>query len=235
MVDIHIHVIPDVDDGSDNMEDSLCMVRIAANQGFTSLIATPHSSAYDFGSQKVLEKYNSLRKTLSDQKIAVQVGLGCEILCYESDMDEIIPLLENGTYPTMNGTRYVLAEFFPNASRRAIIYCLGRLQEAGYYPIMAHAERYKYLDIETAKMLHGQGVLIQMNLYSVSEEGYERIRRRVRGLLENRLIDFAGSDGHSMSHRPPSYAKGVEYLYKTYDRAYVDDILQENAVRLLGA
>lgn len=235
MVDIHIHVIPDIDDGSDNLKESLGMLRLAAAQGVTSVIATPHSSAFDFGYDKVRREYAGLLNAVSKEKIPVRIFLGAEILCYESDMDEIIHYLQMGIYPTLNNTRYVLAEFFPNASKKAIDYCLHRLMEVGYIPVLAHAERYHNFDLETAEQLHREGVLIQMNVYSVREESYDRIKKRVRKLLELQLVDFAGSDAHGMQHRPPSYTAGIEYMYRTYETAYVDRILQDNAVTLLHA
>lgn len=235
MIDIHIHVIPDIDDGSQSIEESLDMLRLAAGQGVTSVIATPHSSAFDFGSETVREQYESLLRAVSDENIPVEIFIGAEILCYESDMDEIIRYLQNGIYPTLNGTKYVLAEFFPNASKKAIFYCLHRLQEAGYIPVMAHAERYHNFDLESALTLHAEGVLIQMNVYSVEEESYDRIKNRVRRLLDHKLVDFAGSDAHGMHHRPPAYTAGVNYLYRQYDREYVDKILQYNAAELLHA
>ena len=216
MVDIHIHVIPGIDDGSGSLEESLSMLRIAAAQGVTSVIATPHSSAFDFGYDQVFREHAALLSAVSEQKIPVRIFLGAEILCYESDMDEIIHYLQNGIYPTLNRTRYVLAEFFPNAAKKAIYYCLRRLQEAGFIPVLAHAERYH-------------------KVYSVKQENYDRIKKRARKYLEHRLVDFVGSDAHGMMHRPPSYTPGIEYLYSNYERAYVDMILQDNAATLLKA
>ena len=229
MIDIHIHVIPEVDDGADHIEEAMEMIDIAARQGVNAFIATPHSSAFDFEPNNVRRQYNLLRGSAARRKKPVQICMGAEILCFESDMDEILHLLRNGAYPTMNGTRYVLAEFFSNASRNAIIYCLHRFLEAGYCPIMAHAERYRNLDLQTACALHEEGVLIQMNVYSVEEEAYTLIKNRVRSFLDNRLIDFAGSDAHGVGHRPPSYLPGIEYMYSHYDHAYVDAILEELA------
>ena len=235
MVDIHIHVIPGIDDGSGSLEESLSMLRIAAAQGVTSVIATPHSSAFDFGYDQVFREHAALQSAVSEQKIPVRIFLGTEILCYESDMDEIIHYLQNGIYPTLNRTRYVLAEFFPNAAKKAIYYCLRRLQEAGFIPVLAHAERYHNLDLKSAIELHSEGVLIQINVYSVKQEDYDRIKKRARKYLEHRLVDFVGSDAHGMMHRPPSYTPGIEYLYSNYERAYVDMILQDNAATLLKA
>ena len=235
MIDIHIHVIPEVDDGADHIEEAMEMIDIAVRQGVNAFIATPHSSAFDFEPNNVRRQYNMLRQCAARRKKPVQICMGAEILCFESDMDEILHLLRNGAYPTMNGTRYVLAEFFSNASRNAIIYCLHRFLEAGYCPIMAHAERYRNLDLQTACALHDEGVLIQMNVYSVEEEAYTLIKNRVRSFLDNRLIDFAGSDAHGVGHRPPSYLPGIEYMYSHYDHAYVDAILEENPRSLLMA
>ena len=150
-------------------------------------------------------------------------------------MDEVIHYLQMGIYPTLNRTRYVLAEFFPNASNKAIYYCLRRLQQAGFIPVLAHAERYHNFDLESACELHAEGILIQINVYSVKQENYDRIKKRVRSLLEHHLVDFVGSDAHGMQHRPPSYTPGAEYMYENYDRLYVDRILQDNAVKLLQA
>lgn len=233
MIDIHIHVIPDLDDGADTIEESLAMLRLAVRQGVTAVCATPHSSAFDFGYDKAVREFADLQRAVLAQKIPVRILPGCEILCYESDMDEIIRYLQLGIYPTLNNTRYVLAEFFPNASKKAICYCARRLQEAGYIPVIAHAERYHYFDLESACELHREGTLLQMNVYSVKEESYDRIRKRVHRLLEKRLIDFAGSDAHGMRHRPPSYLQGIDYLYNHYDPSYVDSILQDNPASLL--
>lgn len=233
MIDIHIHVIPEVDDGADHIEEAMEMIDIAARQGVDAFIATPHSSAFDFEPNNVRRQYNLLRGSAARRKKPVQICMGAEILCFESDMDEILHLLRNGAYPTMNGTRYVLAEFFPNVARKAVIYCLHRLQEAGYIPIIAHAERYQNVDIETARRLHEEGIPIQVNVYSVKKESYARIRDQVRGLLANRLVDFIGSDAHGVKRRPPLYTSGVEYMYRTYDRSYIDSILQGNPQSLL--
>ena len=113
------------------------------------------------------------------------------------------------------------------------MYCLKQLQEAGYRPIVAHAERYQFVDQHIAKEMHDNGFLIQCNVYSFAEEKNARVRERANMLLQNRLVSLSGSDGHRMNHRPPLYAKGIEYLYNTYDKSYADSILEINARKML--
>lgn len=77
------------------------------------------------------------------------------------------------------------------------------------------------------------GCLIQINAYSIAEERDVDIRSRALDLLKNKLVDFIGSDTHRLDHRPPKLKKGIEYLYGYFDSEYVDDILYNNAMKLL--
>ena len=136
----------------------------------------------------------------------------------------------------MNGTRYVLAEFSTREEEEDAVYCLRRLQEAGYFPVLAHVERCSFVNECSARSLKEMNILIQINIYSVSQEPSDRIRERANMLLRNRLVDFTGSDAHRMDHRRPSVADGISYLYENYDREYVDLILSGNAAeKILNA
>lgn len=233
MIDIHMHVIPGVDDGSGSMEESLTMLRSAAAQGVTTIVATPHSFALYKNSQVVRERFEALRKAVRKECLPVQLYYGTEIDCWPDEMTKIISLLQEGILPTMNGTEYVLAEFDPNDQATDAMYCLKQLQEGGYRPIVAHAERYQFVNQYIAKEMHDNGFLIQCNVYSFAEEKNLRTRERANMLLQNRLVSLTGSDGHRMNHRPPLYAKGIKYLYNTYDKSYADSILEENARKML--
>ncbi len=233
MIDIHMHVIPGVDDGSGSMEESLTMLRSAAAQGVTAVVATPHSFALYKNSQAVREGFEALRKAVRIAGIPVQLYYGTEIDCWPGEMEKIISMLQEGILPTMNGTEYVLAEFDPYDQAADAMYCLKKLQEGGYRPIVAHAERYRFVDQHIAKEMHDNGFLIQCNVYSFAEEKNAQVRGQANMLLQNRLVSLTGSDGHRMKHRPPLYAEGIEYLYNTYEKNYADSILEENARKML--
>ena len=233
MIDIHMHVIPGVDDGSGSMEESLTMLRSAAAQGVTAVMATPHSFALYKNSRSVRERFEALCKAVRKEGLPVQLYYGTEIDCWPDEMTKIISLLQDGILPTMNGTEYVLAEFDPNDQAADAMYCLKQLQEGGYRPIVAHAERYHFVNQHIAKEMQDNGFLIQCNVYSFAKEKNTRIRERANMLLQNRLVSLAGSDGHRINHRPPLYTEGIEYLYSTYDKSYADNILERNPRKLL--
>ena len=127
----------------------------------------------------------------------------------------------------------MLLEFFPDECEEDACYCIDRILQAGYHPVLAHAERCDFVNEQSVKRLRAAGVTVQINIYSVFEEPSDTIRSRANMLLRNRLVDFTGSDAHRMDHRPPACLKGIDYLYRTCDRDYVDLILTGNAGRLL--
>ena len=234
MIDIHMHVIPGVDDGSRTMEESLDLLRCAQSQGITSVIATSHSAAFDHGrSNRVFAQLKRLQHAAEKEGIAVDLYPGAEILCFRHNVDDAIAKLQRGTYPTLNRTRYMLLEFFPDECEEDACYCIDRILQAGYHPVLAHAERCDFVNEQSVKILRAAGVTVQINVYSVFEEHSAPIRSRAHMLLRNRLVDFTGSDAHRIDHRPPSCVKGIDYLYRTCDRDYVDRILTGNAGRLL--
>ena len=237
MVDIHMHVIPAVDDGARSLKESLEMLRLAGAQGVTAVVATSHGEAFDRGySELVRSRFEELKKAAMDEIPSMQLYFGAEIYCSRYMIEKNISRLQRGVYPSMNGTRYVLAEFSTREEEEDAVYCLRKLQEAGYFPVLAHAERCGFVNECSARRLKEMNILIQINIYSVSQEPSDRIRERANMLLRNRLVDFTGSDAHRMDHRRPSVADGISYLYENYDREYVDLILSGNATeKILNA
>lgn len=233
MIDIHMHVIPGVDDGAGSIKESLTMLKSASGQGVTAVIATPHSFALYKNGKDVRKKFESLRIAVRNEGIPLQLYYGTEIDCWSDEMTQIISLLQEGSFPTMNGTEYVLAEFDPHDQASDVLYCLNKLQESGYRPIVAHAERYHFMNRDLAEKMYDNGFLIQCNVYSFAAEKNAQVRERANMLLQNRLVSFTGSDGHRMNHRPPLCSEGIEYLYNAYDKDYIDSILEVNARKML--
>jgi len=144
--------------------------------------------------------------------------------------------LADGTYPTMNGTGYILTEFPIRDSRFPFIRQMcEQLKEHGLTPILAHTERFSKVieEIDNVAVLKEMGCLIQVNAYSLSEEADIRHRNWAEQLLERRWIDFIGSDAHGTEFRPPRYTEGVDRIYEVCNREYADAVCFGNAEKLL--
>ena len=239
MVDTHMHLIPGVDDGAMTVSVSLGMISDAWNQGIRTICATPHSSAFDGSPERTRKRFYELLNVVEQVFLPREYpGLtilpGCELLCDIYAMKEILEKLRTGIYPTMNGTKYVLTEFSSWGTAEEALAGAKALAEAGYFPIIAHMERYSYLrDTDSVEVLWAMGCRIQVNAYSLCEEQDPAIRAFARQLIREKRVDFLGTDAHSTSHRPPSAASGLDWLYETCEKPYADAVACANAERLI--
>jgi len=235
MNDIHMHIIPDVDDGSWNLFMSLSMIEMAYKQGIRKIIATPHADAFQLVERKIVVEYAKLKSAIEKFYPEMRIYRGCEINCRIGEMDRILDLLDANIYLSLNNTKYVLAEFSSLVEAQETIACMERLLDKGWIPVIAHIERYKnlFLEKESYKKLKEMGCKFQINAYSICEEEDERIKQITRYLLDKKYADFLGTDAHRTTHRPPSVEMGLGYLYSHYEKEYVDAIVALNAEELL--
>lgn len=234
ITDIHMHVIPGVDDGSRNLEESITMLRMSANQGVGAVVATPHSWYIDgCGYDYMLSQYEDLEEAVIERKVCVQLHLGCEVLFTLKTVDVCIRKLDDGRYPTMAGSRYVLTEFGEEEHEEDMGPCVKRIISAGYVPIIAHAERYRNITMEGIKALKDLGALIQVNAYSIVNETREQTRQLANDCLSERMVDFIGSDAHRLDHRPPLIKDGIDALIRRYTEEYAEQVAVINPKLLL--
>lgn len=235
MIDIHMHLIPGVDDGAEDIMMSLMMLLRAKEQGITEIFATPHSSAFDAAPEFVRSQFQQLQSQAGRMFQDIVIHLGCEVCCDSDDMTGVLTALESGRYPTMNGSRYVLMEFSMWVSPEATLPRVKTLAKARYIPVIAHMERYKYLqnNMDLVDRFRETGALIQINAYSLQEEPEETIRSWARQLVLERKVDFLGTDAHKTYHRPPDALSGLNWLYENVDKAYADAIVFGNAKQCL--
>ena len=230
MTDVHMHIIPGVDDGSGSMEESLEEIRMAAAQGAGSIFATPHSWAIEHCHFKMLRRFSALKEEVLKHRIPVKLYLGCEVLCDPGTVASCIRGIREGTFPSMGGTRYVLVEFYPHGfSDTDALYCIDQLTEAGYVPIIAHAERYDFTNVSNVREMKAHGAKIQINAYSVVNESKESTRSLANALLEEQLVDLVGTDSHRLDHRPPVMEEGIAAIREKCTAEYADKILTGNA------
>ena len=235
MIDIHMHLIPGVDDGAMDMEMALVMMIRAKEQGISKIIATPHSEAFHFSKRDIRATYQNLANAAAMVSPDMKVYLECEVYCEADIMEQVLELLDLGVYPTMNGTKCVLMEFSQWVYPENTVPCVGALVQAGYKPIIAHMERYRYLrdNMELVNRFRELGVLIQINVYSLFDEDEDSIKNWARRLVLGRKVDFLGTDAHRTYHRPPSAEWGLGWLYENVEQDYADTIAWKNAENLL--
>lgn len=234
MIDLHMHLLPGIDDGPDTMEQSLEMLRKAKSEGIEAIVATSHCG---FAPGPRLKKtLEILREAAAREGLALPLYLGCEVACSPGRMEDILQALSTSEYPTLNGTRYVLTEFSPFAVPMGARKCLEQLLAAGYIPVIAHAERSLYLAEAEGfyREMRRLGCRIQCNVYSFAQESKPEIRAAARQLLTEELVDVLGTDAHRPKHRPPQAAIGLSWLLAHTREDYFRAITEENARSFLG-
>lgn len=236
MTDIHMHIIPEVDDGAWSMEMSEDMLRMSVMQGIRKVVAASHSSAFDWEPERAKQNFMQLKEKASLHYPEIELYLGCEIACSYGKMKMAAEKLEKGIYPSMNQTEFVLLEFSPTVEYEEVEYCTRHLRKAGWKPVIAHAERYANLFVsdknaDSIEKLKDNNCLVQINVYSILEEQNERIKENARQMLARRQVDFLGFDAHRTYHRPPMVESGLKYLHEHFEKDYVDAISFLNAIK----
>ena len=215
MIDIHNHIIPNLDDGAKNLSESLEMARIAVADGIDTIVGTPHNrDVRDRHSLTIaLERKKSLDDCIIGESLPLKIVFGMENHL-ESDLVE---QLEKGHVLPIEGTRYILLElpfdFYPYYT----IEVIDRILSLNFIPIIAHPERNSNIqnDIRLFENLYKAGALIQISTESL--EGYfgNKSYNSAKLFLINGFVHFLGSDGHSSSgNRLPRLSKSLLHVEK---------------------
>ncbi len=220
MVDLHSHVLFDVDDGSENLEMSMKMIEQSINEGVTILALTPHHIK-DLFTEAMDHKADYMNKlALLQKKYEGKIELvpSLEIMIEENIYDD----LENGVLMGYNKTKTVLVEFnlidYPLYSE-SIFY---KLKKKGYQVILAHPERNKALmeDPEKVYHLHDLGVLFQLNAGSLLGHFGEKTENFAKELIKKNLIHGIGSDGHNDGRRNMKILHAYETVKELNEELY---------------
>jgi tyrosine-protein phosphatase YwqE len=198
--DMHSHLLPGIDDGSPDMQTSLQLIRGMTELGFTKLITTPHImwDMYKNTREVILNKLEELQAAVKAEGLAVEINAAAE---YFLD-DHVAGLLRNKeTLLTVSG-KMVLVEFSlaqPSMSLKDILF---EMQMQGYQPIIAHPERYIYLERnkEFYEELKDIGCLFQLNLLSLSNHYGKSVNELAQYLIKKEYYDFVGTDLHHNRH-----------------------------------
>ena len=196
MIDIHTHILPNIDDGSKSIEETFNLIKEAKSVGFDSIVLTSHymEGYYETNSPEREVWLDAIRENLEAKNIDIKLYLGNEIYMSEN----IIKLLEEGKATTMNNTSYVLFEMPLNAEPLNLYDIIYEMQQYKIVPILAHPERYSFVqqDPELIYDLIQKGVLMQANYGSIIGQYGEKAQVIVKKFFENNMIHMLGSDVH---------------------------------------
>lgn len=212
LVDMHSHVLPGIDDGAKNPEESIALIRKMMALGIKKIIATPHIMADFYRNTPVTINgaLEVLKAELEKEKIEIEIEAAAEHYFDETFEARV----DKGELMIM-GDNYVLFEFsFINQPPNAIP-VIQKLRDHGYKPILAHPERYPYLEIDQLKTLHDWGLLFQINTISLTGYYGKETKKAAENLIDSQLVDFISSDMHHLKHADAfKHALKMPYLEK---------------------
>lgn len=214
-VDFHSHLLPGIDDGCSNVEESIENILELKKQGITKIITTPHifSEAYPSTPEIIIEKLHFLKEKLIEKGIEIELQAAAEYylddwFCKNFEKIDLLTI----------GDNYILVETNYMEKPHFLTQILFDLQTCGYRIILAHPERYNYLlnDYEMFGKLFDTGILFQCNLLSFTGYYSPQIKKAANYLLKNKMIHLVGSDIHKIRH-----TKAISEFKKTHQYAQI--------------
>ncbi len=233
LTDIHCHLLPGVDDGAENMEEAIRMLKKEYDDGVRQIIVTPHyrEGMFETSQQKIVYVYQKLRREAVRMDPTLFLYLGCEFHTHSEMADQ----LDQKMRPTLAGSRYVLTEFSSQHNYEWIRNQVYILRQRGYLPVLAHIERYPCLtgNMDNIRDIRDCGAYIQVNTGSVSGENGWRIKHFCGQCMRQDLIDFIATDAHGIRRRKPDLKACKKYVEKKMGSAYAEKIFNSNPEYIL--
>lgn len=229
--DIHIHALWGVDDGAKDEAQMHAIVDAAYSDGVRVMCLTPHYHPGYFGdnTDDTNHVFQTLRRYAQEKHPDLHLFLGNE-LHYSP---EAVTWLTEGLCHCMNHSDYVLVDFSIQETLHNITKGLNRLLNAGYTPILAHAERYEHLTKQHISQYAAKGIWIQIDACSLFGSFGFWAKCRAKSLLRSRLADLVCSDAHNLTDRPPGISSAHRLIEKKYSKKYADAVCYHNALWIL--
>jgi len=232
-VDMHNHVLYGVDDGSDSIETSLEMLKIAEEEGISKIITTPHFiyGAINNNNEYIKSKFSEFKEMEVEQGINIGLYPGSEVFI----SPETSSLVMEGTICRLNDSKYILIELPMLSVPDYMEEVLFRLQLQGYKPIIAHPERNKvfqqYPD-ELCKFVE-RGILTQVNSSSINKLYGRRVEKVAMEFIESKLVHFVATDAHTCRGRSPRMIHAYERVREVCGNIIADNLFINNGTAII--
>ncbi|MDO4830517.1 MAG: hypothetical protein Q4A46_03475 [Clostridia bacterium] len=226
LYDMHTHILPDFDDGSDSVEESLKMIDCLKKQNIKNICFTPHFYTNEMSVEKFVELRNeAYERFLPHKPDGVNIVLGAEVyvsnyLFSNVDLSDI----------TYGKSRYILTEFAYSSSfsDRTLDQIYKLIENYDLKPVLPHVERYETLmhHPDMISELRNIGMLIQTNIGNYADKAPFFNKRKLIKYINEGLIDILGSDTHSMTHRSPEcYTQAIDCISQKCGRQKVKEMM----------
>lgn len=233
-VDIHSHILPGLDDGAQDVHESLKMAAEAANNGITDMIATPHfAGPYEIYDKAELQAFaDRINELIARNSIDLKVHIGAEVFC----SPEMIDLHKQGKLITLAGTDYVLMDMpfdmIPFFFRDLIF----QMSMFGIKIILAHAERNAALQRDPRPIddFIRQGALLQINTTSLTGYLGARAQKLANRLIKQRKAAIVASDAHSFDGRGPNFVETYKIVEQLSDADYATSLMSSMPGTIIG-
>lgn len=228
MIDIHNHSLPFVDDGARSYEESRANILYLKSCGVEEIVFTSHyivDSDYSAPVEARREIFDKLSSNLSD--LGVKFYLGNEV--FINDISILKKLLKDGIITTLNGSKYILIEFPLRQKLQYVENVICDLNEAGYIPIIAHPERYSYIqnDYSQVYKLLEYNCFLQSNVSSIIGNYGRTAKKTVKRMLKDNLITFIATDFHRVGN-VDKVNKSLKKLKRLLGEDKLDELIYKN-------
>ena len=235
MVDLHIHILPGIDDGAKSLREAVEMARMSAESGVRAIAATSHGDFFLYESEEYLriyqKKLEEFRRVLAEEQIPLKVYRGLELMVNEG----LFKAGKKGRLPGYGGGRSLLVEFYFDISRDRALKWTEELLSMGYRIVLAHPERYDFAQRrpETLEAFWDRGVILQINKGSILEELGRRAARTADWILGRGMAGAVASDAHDPVLRTPDLEEVGRVLDIYYGSGASHVLLERNPGRIL--
>lgn len=226
-IDIHNHILYGVDDGARSPQTTAKMLQIAYEDGIRAIICTPHYLAgkYETTQQERELRIKHLRGVSEKFYPGLQLYAGCE---YFPSSANIVDEVEQGHCGTLAGSKYLLTEFSPETPGYWIEQRLLEMISGGFWPIVAHAERYSAFENADFSVHIASFCYIQVNANSVLGVAGTKEKKIAKRMLNDHIVSFVASDAHGTHQRKPVLSECAKYIESHYGTAYMEELFYKN-------
>ena len=197
--DMHSHLIPGIDDGAQEMDQTIAMLAKFESLGYQKIVTTPHimTDSFPNNPEIILSGLEKVRNEIKKVGINIEIEAAAEYYFDET----LMPKIKNKELLTF-GDNYVLVEFAFHSPPQFLDQLFFELKTHGYRPVIAHFERYLYYlgKIDKAEKWRSEGINIQININSLFGQYGPEVQKQAEKLIDEGQFDFVGTDCHRIEH-----------------------------------